>query len=204
MDISKIMISFILSIVFITTGCAPGKAETGPKVPSFRDYYPVLLKEAQKWQPDAYLDEAEIFLAPRFSDSTSISAGFYSPSANSESFGVEIQQDGNLSSRTFDHSSPILNHKPITLNDWKIDSQAALDALLKEIGSKSLNAEGNHCSSISLRRILPSPDQRIIWSLRLWNCSSPAEYFYLDANSGILLDISVINIQPTRFPTGKP
>lgn len=60
------------------------------------------------------------------------------------------------------------------------------------------------CSNIILARLLPAQNQPVIWSLSLWDCSDSMKHLYLDANSGELLDSSVINIQPTRFPTHVP
>lgn len=205
MKILRTYISFIISIILVVAvGCTPTKPDVSIKIPSLREYYPMLLKEAQKWRSDAYLDEARIFLFPHFSDSYIISSGFYSPSEDLESLGVDFYQDGTIVSEVFIHGYPISHHNPITLDDWVIDSQKALEYILEADNNQIFNSDGNDCSYIILERLLPAQSQPIIWSLALWDCSNSARYLYLDANSGKLLDSSIINIQPTRFPTHAP
>jgi hypothetical protein len=205
MKISRTYISFIISIILIVSvGCTPAKLHVTIKIPSLRQYYPMLLKEAQKWRSDAYLDEARIFLFPYSSDSYVISTGFYSPSENLESLGVYFYQDGTITSEVFTHGYPINHHNPITLDDWVIDSQQALEYMLDADGNQFVKSDRKDCSNITLARLLPAQNQPIIWSLSLWDCSDSMKHLYLDANSGELLDSSVINIQPTRFPTHSP
>jgi hypothetical protein len=152
---------------------------------------------------NAYLDEARIFLFPEFSPSV-ISASFHSPSEEFESLGVYLHVDETITSEIFIHEYPVSHHKPITENDWKIDSKEAVEYMLEKSGRRFLNPDQNACSFTILQRVLPVPNQPVIWSLTLWDCSDAAQRFYLDANSGDMLDSSEVNIEPTRFPTLTP
>jgi hypothetical protein len=204
MNFPKICIGLITSVIFIVIGCTSSKPDIAIEIPSFRDYYPVLLKEAQEWRPDAYLDDARIFLFPKSSDSSVISASFQSPSKDLEMLGVDLYQDGTIASKVFTQQYPIYQHKPITEKDWKIDSQEAVEYLLEKSGRRSLSPDRNACSFIILERVLSSSEQPVIWSLSLWDCWDNAQHFYLDANSAKILDSSEVNIKPTRFPTPTP
>jgi hypothetical protein len=204
MAIHRIYSCFIVSLILISIGCTPAESDVSVKIPSFRKYYPILLKEAQKWQSNAYLDEARIFLFPKFSDSYLISAIFFSPSKDLESLAVDIYQNGTVTSESFIQEFPVYQHQPITETDWKIDSQEAMEIMLTKAGLRFLNPEKNDCSFIILKRVLPIQEQPVIWSLSLWDCSGAAQYLYMDANSGEILDSSVINVKPTRFPTRTP
>lgn len=188
----------------ILAACKPTTPEILVKIPSFREYYPILLKEAQEWRTDAYLHDARIFLFPRSSDSYHISAGFYSPSADSESLAVDLLQDGTITSEIFIHEYPVYHHEPITENDWKIDGQEAMGYMINEAGLQFLDPDKNYCSFTILQRVLPTQDQPVIWSLTLWDCADAVQHLYLDANSGEILNSSAVNIQPTRFPTPTP
>ena len=123
----KPYISFIISIILVMVGCSPAESRISVQIPSFREHYPTLLKEAQNWQPDAYLDEARIFLFPEFSDFYFISAVFFSPSEDLESLAVDLYQNGAVTSEAFMQEYPVYQHKPIIETDWKIDSQEAME-----------------------------------------------------------------------------
>jgi hypothetical protein len=204
MHISTGSANLIFSIIIMVVACTPTASDVSIELPSFHKYYPILLEEAQKWQADAYLDEARIFMFPKFPDSNLISASFYSPSENLESLGVYLHQDETITSEAFSHGYPIYHHEPITENDWRIDSQEAMESMLVEAGQKFVNSTNSACSFMLLKRVLPAQNQPVIWSLTLWDCSDSVQHFYLDATSGELLDSSLINIQPTRFPTPTP
>jgi hypothetical protein len=204
MNFSKTYVCFTMLIYLGMVGCAPATASPSLRIPSFREQYPLLLQEAQKWQVDAYLDEAEIHLTPSAPDFESISAGFNSPSRDLESIAVRLYADGKITSKRYIHEYPIHHHRPITLDDWHIDSQAALETMLMEAGPQSLNPEEIRCSSIRLERALAALDQPVMWVFAFWECSDWTQYFYLDANSGNLLDSSAVNVEPTRFPTPPP
>ncbi len=204
MKILGTSVSFVVSIIFMMVGCTPTTSNITVKIPSFREYYPIMLKEAQKWQPDAYLDDARIFLFPSFPDSNLIAAGFYSPSEDFESISIDLHQDGTITSEVFSQEYPIYHHRPITENDWKIDSQEAMEYMLDEAGQRTVNPDKNACSFIILERVLPAQNQPVIWFLSLWDCHDAVQHLYLDANSGEILDSSVINVKPTRVPTPLP
>lgn len=206
MRIPRMFFGFIFLIVIIVVGCTSTTPEvaTTVTIPSFRESYPMLVEEAQKWKPDAYLDSARIFLFPATFDAVVITASFYSPSENLESLGVDLYQDKKIITEVFTHGYPILHHKPITENDWKIDSQEALENFLSADSHQPSNLQNYNCSNMILERVLPAIDQRVIWSLTIWDCSETAQHSYLDANSGEKIDSSVINVKPTRFPTPMP
>jgi hypothetical protein len=197
-------ITFIALIILAGIGCTPEKSKISIKIPSFRQYYPVLLKEAEKWRPDAYLDEARIFLFPKFSDSSVISASFRSPSKDFESLGVYLHADETITSEIFVSAYPINHHEPITENVWKIDSQEALEYMLKTSGRRSVNPDRDACSFLMLERVLPLQDQPAVWSLTLWDCHDAVQHLYSNASSGEMLDSSEVNIKPTRLPTLTP
>jgi len=204
MEFSKFSINLVFFVLFITLGCTPKASKIDVKIPPFHEYYPILLNEAQKWQTDAYLDDVRIFLFPFSSSDWFIYTNFYSLSKDFESLGVELRQDGNITSEVFIYEYPINHHEPITESDLKIDGQQAFEYMIEKSNRRSLIPDKNHCSNMQLERILSVPEQPVIWSLTLWDCSVSAQYFYLDANSGEILDRSEVNIKPTRFPTPSP
>jgi hypothetical protein len=197
-------IAFITSAVLIMAGCKPATSNMPANIASFREHYPSLLREAQSWRADAYLDDARIFLFPESPDANAISAVFYSPVNDLESLAVDLHIDGIITSKVFTQEYLIYQHEPITEEDWKIDSQEALDYMRSEAGWRFLDPDNNRCSFIMLKRILPAQGQPVIWSLTLWDCENRVQHSYLDANSGRILEASAINIKPTRFPTPIP
>lgn len=173
-------------------------------VASLQEYYPSLLEEAQRWRADAYLESVRIFLYPEHTN-TIISAGFFSPSEDFESFGVDVAKNGNIISESYAHQYPILHRAPITEADWRIDSSAALELMVADEESlRFVNSGQGRCSNLWLRRIVYLENQPIIWSLSLWDCADFQKLLYLDANSGSLIDSAIINVQPTRRPSPIP
>lgn len=196
-----VTILFLLAMM----GCAPAtsmpiSSNISINVASFQENYPMLLGEAQKWRADAYLESARVFLYPEFSDIV-INAGFFSASEGFESLGVDILKDGTIITKIYSHQYPISHQASITGNDWKIDSPEALEIMLDEEGRRYINSGKGGCSDLWLRRIAYLKNQPVIWSLAQSDCTDFTKYFYLDANSGELIDSSIINTQPTRIPT---
>lgn len=199
----------VVLCLLIIAGCA--RTAPTPTVPSLsiaiaslQEYYPALLEEAQRWRADAYLESARIFLDPEHTDMV-ISAVFFSPSEDFESLGVRLYKDGTITSETSLRQFPISHRAPITEADWKIDSLKALELMvLDEESLRFVNSGRGRCSDLWLRRIVYLDNQPIIWSLLLWDCGDFHKLFYLDANSGELIESSIINVTPTRIPTQTP
>jgi hypothetical protein len=184
-------------------GCTPSVSDIPISIyiPSFKENYPMLLDEAKKWESDAYLSDAVVNFHTDMR--YAVSASFYSPSQDFESITIHLMWDGTKTSEVFSYEHPINHHKPITLNDWSIDSQEILEYIPNSDIRHKINSNNDICSFLKLERFLPQAKQPVVWMLKLWNCSSPSQTMYLDANTGYILDLTRI-IPPTRFPTKTP
>lgn len=198
---NKFLLCFAIQIALLLAGCIQSTPDVPIMVVSLREYYPILLENAQKWRPDAYLSDADISLYP--SSKFLISASFLSPSENFESIGIFFLRDGTSKTEIYTQELPVLQHKPIAIEDWAIDSNEALDTMLDEDGRRFMGSGSAVCSWVRLERFLPLEAQPVIWTLNLSNCANAPRYIYLDARTGEALNLSR-TIYPTRFPTPTP
>lgn len=177
----------------------PATVET-VNVLSLKEYYPKLLAEAQKWRSDAYLDHAEINLYQQ--SSVVISSNFFSLTEDHQSIGVDVLRDGALSIQYFTYKL-IYPRKAIEDEDWRIDSQEALNLMLDQDGINLLTSGNAICSYIKLTRLESRDEQPLVWILMLSDCDGTnSRKFYLDPITGLGLDLP--KIIPTRFPTLTP
>jgi len=150
-----------------------------------KEYYASLMKEAQIWASDAYLYEVDIEIGAK--KPWALSAGFYSPSKDYESFEVLLNLQNRYSSRVFSHQRKILQQEPILPSLWKIDSQEALNILLLE-NEDSINNITELCGSLKLDRRPTLPKRPLVWWLTYYECGSPAgNYSYLDPITGKII-----------------
>lgn len=199
----KVIIVHAAIIIALLASCnsapPPATVET-VNVLSLKEYYPKLLAEAQKWRSDAYLDYASISLYQK--SSVVISSNFFSLTEDHQSIGVDLLRDGTLSSQYFTYKS-IYPHRVIEDEDWKIDSQEALNRMLDQDGINLLKSGNAVCSYINLTRLVSRDKQPLVWILMLSDCDGAnSRKFYLDPITGLRLDLP--KIIPTRFPTPTP
>jgi hypothetical protein len=177
-----IMICFTLFLA----GCGTRRdAPSSPRIVSLRENYPALLDEAQKWEADAYLDHATIMWDPYTTHI--ISAGFFSPSNDLESFGTYLMPDDAVTTEVFTHGYQIYQHAPIVNDDWSLDSQDALEFFWRDDRVQLfIQSVDKVCGYLKLERLLRVDDQPVVWSVLLLECGPSRKYidFYLDPITG--------------------
>ena len=129
-------------------------------------------KEARTWQTDAYLAWVDISIRYRYPDDARVvTAQFYSPSKEFESLAVEMLISGEISKDLVEHSIPVYQQNPITVDDWTIDSQEALDLMLDQDGVRFIQTNDvEQCSFLLLERRRAETDQPVVWRLTLVEC----------------------------------
>jgi len=151
-------------------GC--GNRDRPPvKVESLLENLPVLEQTAATWRSDAYLLDADVPLHNGNSRPWLISAAFQSPSEDSESLLIMLQEDGSLTAQRIPHTVPVVQSDPITREDWALDSQEALEHALDEGGRTFLEDHSERqCSFLRLTRDPTVPTEPVIWRLALNDC----------------------------------
>ena len=171
------------------TGCGNGDG-LPVSVASLRETLPALEQAAALWRQDAYLVTAEVRIP---SDDPALwvaSAGFQSPSENSESLLVLLEQDGSVTSERVPHSAGVRQVRPIMSVDWKLDAEEALKQALTEEGRRYLEENSDsQCSFMYLERDVPTSIETVVWRVTLSGCLlDPAfQTTIVDANSGEIL-----------------
>jgi len=179
----KILCYLVVVLILISCSSNNDNSDTSTvEIPELKEYYEPLMKEAQKWSPDAYLYAVDFSIAGK--KPWILAADFYSPSKEHESIEVLLNLQNKYSSRVFSHQIKILQQEPILPSQWKIDSQEALNMLLSE-NKDLINKMAELCGSLKFDRRPTLPDQPLVWWLTYYECGSPASNFsYLDPITG--------------------
>lgn len=197
---TRSLVSICLSIIFLSVlvGCKTLKERPMIEIISAREYYPLLLEEALKWQEDAYLDQIDLYFDPR---DIPIRAHFLSLSCEFESLGVNVLQDGTISTEIFEHEVHIYHHPPILESDWEIDSEEALNLILKKTNHAPIDFS-KVTNYLKLQRYLATQSQPVVWHLALiYDLGGKAEHYYLDPIKGEMVEFNKYNITPPFTPT---
>lgn len=159
-----------------------------PMVEPLRDHYDLLMKEAQLWRKDAYLDWVSFSFE---AGDKEILAAFQSPSTDDESFSITYSPlSDSISKETYQHEYPIQTHVPIEESDWKIDSTDAMNYFLSyDDIQNSWRMSPQWCNDLQLRHFFVDEKWVLAWVLSIFDCRSSIEYFYLDPISGERLDL---------------
>ncbi len=175
-----------LVCMLILVSCSPRQKEQIQHidVPELKEYYMPLMKEAQKWSPDAYLYSVDMPIGPSGKKPWLLYASFYSATKNKESLSVTLDLQGKISGQVFSHELAVVQQEPISLSEWKVDSQEALDILMSK-NAEEINAVSNLCGSLILNRASPISGKPLVWKLRPRECGSPdGKYYYLHPMTG--------------------
>ncbi|MEK9136701.1 MAG: hypothetical protein AAB393_06220 [Bacteroidota bacterium] len=162
----------LLSLVLLVglSGCGNGDG-LSVKVESLLENLPVLEQTAAAWRDDAYLAFADVPLHNGNSSPWLIAAAFQSPSEDSESLLIMLQEDGSLTAQRIPHTVPVVQSDPITREDWALDSQEALEHALDEGGRTFLEDHSERqCSFLRLARDPTVPTEPVIWRLAVRDC----------------------------------
>lgn len=183
-----ILASIFLNACSNNLGTTP--ATSVVSVISLKENFDALLKEARIWKNDFYLAWAQIPIRMDVSDNPAvIAAEFYSPNMEFESLGVELFLNGSITSEPVEYEVSIYHRDPITVDDWEIDSQEALDIMLDDEGLDFLLSTDTQCSFLMLERRIGQPDQPVVWRLTLMDCLGPyVRHIILDPISGEILE----------------
>ncbi len=177
------------AILASLTGCADA-ADLPVSVGSVRENLPALEQAAALWQQDAYLVFAETRLLSGDSSRWVASGTFQSPSENSESLLVLLEQDGSITTERVSHASGVNQVRPITELDWKLDAEEALQRALTEEGRDFLEENADsQCSFMYLERDVPVSTETVVWRVTLTGCLLDPTFqtIIVDATSGEIL-----------------
>jgi hypothetical protein len=192
----KILIAVLLAFFLTLLTACNGTEETTISsnsiyVISLRENLELLEVEARTWQSDAYLAWADMYIRDSYPENARvINAQFYSPSKEFESLAVEMSINGTISKEKVEHSIPVDQQQLITLDDWTIDSQEALDLMLDQEGVRFIQNKGaEQCSFLILERRRADPERPVVWRLTLMECFGDfVEHTLLDPITGEILD----------------
>lgn len=187
----KKCVRFLPALVLVIAGC-PLVHDNLPRVPevtSLRNNYQQLIQRAKKWRDDAYLVWARIPIRPEYEGQYLISAYFGSPSDQLQGLITHLETDGSISSQTVEFEPQNLHRDPILFNDWKLDSDAALEIALNDDNFRFISETPNHCSFLTLERYIWNPEKPVVWRLTLTDCwYRDVKQIHVDANSGGILN----------------
>jgi len=177
------------AILASLTGCGD-VADLPVSVGSMRENLPALEQAAALWQQDAYLVAAETRLLSGDSSRWVASGTFQSPSENSESLLVFLEQDGSITTERVSHASGVNQVRPITELDWNLDAEEALERALTEEGRNYLEENADsQCSFMYLERDVPVSTETVVWRVTLTGCLLEPTFqtTIVDATSGEIL-----------------
>lgn len=138
---------------------------------SLKENLSILEAAGSQWRPDAYLFQVDVELISGNSQRSAIAAGFQSPTEESESLLVIINQDGTVQTQRIDHRVPVRQVEPITVDDWGLDTAEALESALSDEGRRYLQENADsQCSQMTLHRDLQRPREPVEWTLSLGGC----------------------------------
>jgi hypothetical protein len=186
-----IIVVVILSLISSCNGQATYTTSIGLfDIISLRETLPILEKEANDWKSDSYLIWADIELRLKFPENYHVVTGaFNSLSSQYESLLVYMEADGTVTREIVEHEIPVYQQEPIRLEDWKIDSQQALDLMLDQEGLDFIQNNDWQCSFLKLERLLYKPEQPVVWRLTLMECLGDyVRHILLDPITGEFLE----------------
>jgi hypothetical protein len=189
MNNQKLFMRVLIILALINGGCIVGKTYNFTvDIVSLKYCYDLLAKEAEEWRSDAYLEWASI----DFGDSDQIvSASFQSPSEEFESvLLVYDPKTQEIREEIIPHEVSINYHVPIEESDWELDSDEAIEAFFSyEDIQKAWRQTPEFCNALKLRHFYVDEQWVLAWVLTVSDCSSYAEYFYLDPITGDRLEL---------------
>ena len=138
------------------------------RIPSLRENLPKLEEAARVWSADAYLANAELPIRYGSPGPWLVSAIFNSPFEEFEGVLMFLEEDGSIKTEIVPHTVPVVQVEPIESDDWKLDSQEALDIGLDDQGLRYLEEHPRAgCSFLSLERDGVEPGSPVVWRLVL-------------------------------------
>ncbi len=123
-------LTIILPLLLALTSCQErGYQKVQLRTRPVRPFYPLALKKAQQWKPDAYLDSISVDALPRddYSRPILLFFGFESPSDDRHSLLIIFQNDVDEPKvEHVYHEVAISARNPINIEDWSLDSTDVL------------------------------------------------------------------------------
>ncbi len=188
---------FVLSFASLITGCKP-EEELSEAINSSFYVYPVTdnwdnaMKYAQEWDKDAYIYEVSSHAYISSVDRSRARTNYYVSSPNIDNQGLHISCTGTCTVVEVAASNyPINQCKPITMEDFSISIQEALDIAIEYIDPSILRSE-NANVGLSLARYNPqcTGDSIVWWVSAAIFTSPPSDIdMIIDANSGEVIEI---------------
>jgi hypothetical protein len=182
----------ILLVAFLMISCGQEVqlrtplATTTPIV-SLKEHLADLENAAKIWDdtPLLYRVSIPVFDSLDNNNLWLISASFYSIDKEYQSLDVELGVDGKINIHHIQYEiSLAAQRKPITTDDWQVDSEEAFANLSDMQLVESLSA-GNY-GFLFLEHINIESSQHVVWRLSM---SDSDEYRYMDALVGKILEI---------------
>lgn len=176
-----------------------------PKIPeiiSLKDNWTNFELTAQEWQEETYIESVMFSFAHQ-----TLTALVYSPDVDNQGIMVIVGYNGNMETMPrnrerpefWDMSKedlsdifvgdrrPVATHYPISQNEWKIDSQEALNIFAQD--NEILSCLGKASSpelSLSKQTVNEDAINVLVWELLFWRCpnKNSTQSYYLDAQTG--------------------
>lgn len=195
---------YMMMTASIALGLRPARSQGVPRVLSMRAELPALWEQALAWQPDAYLDDATIYLGE--DDRRLMTAHFKSPSARQQSLSVHVNPDRLIEAVPIQWSNEVSQEEPILERDWALDSRAALEAFARNDEIRfCLNSSARHGDRLILERLWLGEDSPVVWTLILDACSGAGgTKHHVEAASGKFVEPEPLFWLETREGSGSP
>ncbi len=160
-------------------------------VSSVKTFWPQAMAIAQEWRSDAFVLEAEVGIRFLKSPTKGSSANFtfQSPSEDYKVFVVSCSTE-KCNSFEVEHEKgyPVHHCKPFFPEDFKLDSQEALDIALQNGGADYINLQ-SVIADLSLSRGFPLCTDTVIWIASFMDLANFGINIGIDANTGEVIEL---------------
>ena len=164
----------------------PSSPATQYQLPSIKENWEVFESQALAWKNDSYLFGIEY----EISKEPLLTAKYESPSDLDTEFIITKNQNEQPVGKPLDLGFEAKFSKPIGLQDFSIDTQQALEIMLKDQTASNCMVSDNVLKQLSLEADMTGYP---VWALSLANCPERGRVktIYLNAQTGIVFDPTV-------------
>jgi len=188
-------LAIVLLMLFTLTNCEQAPQQVRLRTLSAREFYPLALKRAQQWKPDAYLTRVNAdILLEKDPEHLRLSFYFESPSDDHHSLRVAFWEGSSVpETESIYHQFPIEVRNPIKSEDWPLDSVDVLP-IIQENGGDEFLAEHDPelvNMTLHLERRPTVPGARLAWRgsyMDYW-VTQDGLYIKLNPETGELIEV---------------
>lgn len=187
----------LVAIIFVVSSCQIGNKPEIPsyllskEIPDWNEIYPLLIINAQKWDPDAGLRLAVLDISPEnHPERRVVSAFFEAPNKGLEYLHVQYLDDENIQAEIVTHHTSLANFDPIGSNAQILNSTEAWDLFLQNPDVISFEPTSFDCAKLILinKQLEYEGERKVIWQLALDDCTEEGlVMFLIDATTGKFL-----------------